>query len=295
MKPMLAAKFDNFETESKLLRFPLIASPKLDGIRAVIVDGQVMSRTLKPIPNADIQKRFGKTKLNGLDGELIVGAPTAKDCYTQTVSVVMSEDKPAHGADFFVFDRFDMAPQTPYIKRLSSLRPDHETYITHEAVEVHTITELLDYEQLCLDQGYEGLILRDLAGLYKHGRATLKQQWLIKMKRFEDSDATIISTFEEMENQNEKVTNALGRGQRSSHKENLVGKNSLGGFECCDIHTGVTFAVGSGFNAAQRQVYWENRTKLIGKAIKYKFFPVGVKDKPRHPVFLGFRDMKDIG
>jgi hypothetical protein len=32
----------------------------------------------------------------------------------------------------------------------------------------------------------------------------------------------------------------------------------------------------------------------MGKVVKYKSQPTGVKDKPRFPVFLGFRDVVDM-
>ena len=67
-KPMLAATVSD-----EPLSYPLLASVKLDGVRALVVDGVVMGRSLKPIPNKHVQRLFGHTQLNGLDGELIVG------------------------------------------------------------------------------------------------------------------------------------------------------------------------------------------------------------------------------
>ena len=46
----------------------------------------------------------------GLDGELIVGDPIAPDAYRQTVSVVMSDDKPADGVRFYMFDWYGTEP-----------------------------------------------------------------------------------------------------------------------------------------------------------------------------------------
>ena len=56
------------------------------------------------------------------------------------------------------------------------------------------------------------------------------------------------------------------------------------------------FGVGTGFDNDQRQWFWENRERLIadGTIIKYKHFPSGVKDLPRHPVYLGIRDKRDL-
>jgi len=97
-----------------------------------------------------------------------------------------------------------------------------------------------------------------------------------------------------MHNGNEATTNALGRTERSSHKDNKTGLNSLGGFECRDVHSGVEFKCGTGLTADDREKLWKDRDGLIGKLIKYKFFPIGSKDKPRHPVFLGFRSKLDL-
>lgn len=63
------------------LDYPVLVQPKLDGIRAVVKDGRLLSRTLKSIPNASIRAALERTVFEGLDGELVVGDPTADDCY----------------------------------------------------------------------------------------------------------------------------------------------------------------------------------------------------------------------
>lgn len=63
-KPMLAATV----VDRTKLRFPFLASPKLDGIRCIVLDGQVLSRSLKPIRNKFIVKQL--QGLPNLDGEL---------------------------------------------------------------------------------------------------------------------------------------------------------------------------------------------------------------------------------
>ena len=69
-KPLLASP-----VEWKHLDYSnLWVSPKLDGIRAIIRDGVVMSRSLKPIPNKHVQRILGNSPgIEGYDGELIVG------------------------------------------------------------------------------------------------------------------------------------------------------------------------------------------------------------------------------
>jgi len=137
-------------------------------------------------------------------------------------------------------------------------------------------------------------MLRSIHGLYKHGRATEKSQDLLKVKRFVDDEATVIGYEEEMYNGNEATTNELGRTERSQHKENLVGKGSLGALVCL-TNDNISFKIGTGFDADTRKSLWYDKENLVGKIVKFKYFPVGQVIAPRLPVFLGWRDSTDLG
>jgi len=275
------------------LKYPLMASPKLDGVRCCIRDGQALSRTLKPIPNCSVRRWLGLPHLNGLDGELIVGSPTSKTCYRDTVSGVMSyEGEPAF--TYYVFDLTDY--DKGFQERYAELgRAFTNTY--HIRRLPHTIilneAELLAYEEQQIAEGYEGVILRGMNSPYKFGRSTIKEGGMLKVKRFVDNEAEIIGFEEEMFNGNEATTNELGRTKRSSHAAGKVGKGTLGAFLVRDAATGIEFSVGTGLTADERALCWRDRHALVGELIKYKSFEVGVKDRPRHPVFLGFRDRSD--
>lgn len=293
-KPMLAAPIEDMSK----LRYPLYASIKYDGIRASVQGGKLLSRTLKLIPNKDVQKSFSHLP-EGLDGELMFGNPAAKDVFQLTTSVVMSHNKQAAGIKFYVFDQFlNGAFEDRYydVQAYIETLNDPDVVLVHQRI-MHDEKELLQYEEEALNAGFEGLILRSLDGPYKEGRSTEKQGWLLKLKRFIDAEAKILGTYEEMENTNEAKTNALGRTERSTKKDGMVGKGALGGFDVIGINgtfKDVEFSVASGLTAEQRDEYWKNRKKLVGKIIKYKYFPIGVKDKPRLPIFLGFRDKRDM-
>jgi DNA ligase-1 len=152
---------------------------------------------------------------------------------------------------------------------------------------------LLDYEALVLLKGYEGVILRSPAAGYKFGRSTANEQGMLKLKRFEDAEATIIGFVERMHNGNVATTNELGRTARSSHQENKHGLGDLGALHLL-TPDGIEFFCGTGFDDNLRKEIWDNRPKYLGRLTKYKHFPVGAKDLPRHPVFLGFRDKRDM-
>lgn len=292
-KPMLAGKAPQ---NLGLLSYPLLVSPKLDGVRAVIIDGVVLSRNLRPIPNRSVQQVFGRAEFNGLDGELIAGDPTDHDCFRKTSSATMAKVGESD-VKFHIFDNFSSA--TGYCDRMTRHVITRATSACPAIVEVphagvFDSTELLKMEAQYLAQGYEGLMIRAIHGKYKHGRSTTREGALLKLKRFEDSEA-VIQDFEELQhNDNELTHDALGRAKRQSLKENKRGADTLGALVVQDVHTGARFNVGTGFSDDERRRLWVVRDHLAGDVIKYRFFPSGSKDKPRFPTYLGFRSRIDF-
>ena len=278
-KPTLAVNADLTK-----IRYPVYASPKLDGIRCSVVNDKALTRTLKAIPNQHISDALSRSEFSGFDGELIIGDPTSKTVYTDTVSGVMRvSGQPTF--TYYVFDLHDLDAAT-YMYRLDQLKlldfPTNFTLLPQTVI--NNETELLIYEAKITEEGYEGIILRSLTAPYKYGRSTVNEGYLLKVKRFEDSEAEIIGIEEEMHNANTAETNELGRTKRSSHQAGKVGKGTMGALIVRDVHSGIEFNIGTGFTAAQRAADW-----LVGSVVKYKFFPVGVKIAPRHPVYLGPR------
>lgn len=292
-RPMLAVAAD-LDT----LTFPLLASAKLDGIRASVVDGRLLSRTLKPIPNKYVASTLSLDSFTGFDGELIVGEATAKDVYRSTVSAMMAYAGQPNFT-YWVFDMHDMHGHR-FVDRYEELTQRVDNFknwpikVLPQAL-ITTRMALLEYESKVVDLGFEGLILRSPNAPYKYGRSTTKEGYLLKLKRFEDSEAYVLGVEEEMANGNEALTNELGRTKRSTAKDGLTGKGSMGALIVRDVHSGVEFNIGTGFTAEDRASWWKWWTQVppeapdVNPIVKYKFFPVGVKDKPRHPVYLGLR------
>lgn len=291
MKPMLLPReLPDLDT----LPYPVYVTPKLDGIRCLFKDGVALSRTLKPIPNKSIQAwaKANAKILQGMDGELIVGPANSPTVYRDTNSFVMSHDKVGHFC-FFQFDYWDI-PNQPFSYRSESADWLNDNKLRYLELElVNNKDELLAYEEECLELGYEGIIIRNPNGLYKYGRCTIKEANSYKLKRFEDAEAVIVGFEEEMHNGNEAETNELGRSKRPTKASGMVGKNTLGAL-VCNTMDGITFNIGSGFTQQDRCDIWLNQASLMGTTVKYKHFPIGVKDKPRHPIFLGFRDPIDM-
>ena len=297
-KPLLAATLKNEEIAT--LPYPMYLSAKLDGIRAVIRDGVVYSRNLKRIPNEYVQLLFGQAKYNGFDGELIVGKSNAENVYNVTVSGVMSEDGEPD-VRFWVFDDADETnSDMPYRLRLQNVQrrlvnavPADRVHVMPQNV-VDNEHTLLSFEKALVEDGYEGVMVRSMNGKYKHGRSTNREQNIFKLKRFTDGEAEILDFEELFKNMNDKQVNELGNSFRSSHKDNMVPMDTLGALVVRDIKTGIEFNIGSGYTQEVRDYIWSNRSAYLGKLAKYKHFEIGVKDKPRFPVFIGMRDPIDL-
>lgn len=293
IRPMLAAP-----TTLEKVQFPCYVSPKLDGIRGLLYNGRTLSRSLKDIPNKHVSAQYSREEHHGLDGEFIVGNPTAPDSYRVTNSALMTHGE-APDPTFYVFDDVSIPDQTFRYRLDSAQNKVAKLGAGFQMLEHHlvkTATELFDYEEMWLGVGFEGLMIRHPMGKYKYGRSTEKQGWLLKLKRFSDSEAVIIGVVEMMSNQNEAKINALGLTERSSHKENQIPMGTMGALKVRDIHHGWEFEIGTGFTAEERQWFWDNRQTFeeVETLVKYQYFPIGMKDLPRHPSFKGLRSSDDM-
>jgi DNA ligase 1 len=292
IKPMLASQIDDLS----LIQYPVMSSYKLDGIRALIINGIALSRSLKPIPNKHIQQwvQANKEALEGLDGEFIVGKPNAEDTFRNTTSFVMAIDKVGD----FSFYAFDLLSDKSAYERndlLKSLFGKLPAEV--KLVQQHWITsseELELFRQKALEEGYEGAMVKKPQGAYKYGRSSVKEGLLLKMKLFTDSEFEIVGFEPKYHNANEAKVNELGRTSRSTSKEGLVAMDTLGAL-VLKAPNGSTFGCGSGFDDKTRDELWSQRESLIGKLAKVKYFPIGMKDgMVRFPIFLAIRSELDM-
>jgi len=291
---MLGATVENIGA----LRWPLLGSPKLDGIRAIWLEGQFFSRTMKPIPNQaltiamqELEDQMGGMYaggLNGLDGELIYGDPCDKLCFNKTTSAVMTRNAPPDFIRFYVFDRIDLTGTKTFSSRIQEIPRElpHCVEVLQQTMLLNSL-QLVEFEEATVAQGYEGVILRHPAGKYKQGRSTFNEHGLLKVKRFKDAEATVVGFEELMHNDNEAKLDERGYSKRSSHKENKVPMGTLGSLQV--KWKNVVFNIGSGFTQEWRDRIWKNQKNYLGKLVKFKYLEVGLLNAPRHPVFLGFR------
>lgn len=315
MKPMLASDF----VEAKL-SFPLIVQPKIDGVRALHTTGRFSGRSLKPFKNLHIGSHFGHSALAGLDGELAGERENHPDLCRITSSLTGT----IKGEPWLLWWLFDyVTPETkdlPYFHRFAELLPKRFEEIRVEVPHLHqhlrlmpykvvtSLDMLLEYENECLALGFEGVCIRSLKGKHKQGRSTPTEGGLLRIKRFVTFEFKVHTILEGEENQNEAQINELGNTFRSSHQENKVANGMIGAMlgttldVVKDPSTGaVLFEKGAEVKVSagclphdKRIYYFENQDEFMEQIHMGKFFPKGIKDKPRFPTWQSFRNSEDM-
>lgn len=315
MKPMLASDY----AEDKI-RFPVIAQPKIDGVRALNMTGTLTGRSLKKHANRHVTGYFSHSSLAGFDGEMAAEQECHPDLCRLTTSALSTID----GAPWIMWHVFDyVTPETKSLtyeqrlvamaSRVAALKADpqlHELACHLQlipSVMCASLEQLLEVDAVWLDMGYEGTILRDPQGLHKQGRSTVKEGGLLRIKRFIDFEVEVTEILEGVTNTNEAQTNELGLQFRSTHQENMVPNGMVGAMmgrvikDILDSKGAVLFAEGSIVKIGAGSMTHEDRVRffkepalLIGQIAKAKMFPKGVKDKPRFPTFQSIRSKTDL-
>jgi DNA ligase-1 len=315
MKPMLASDYD----ESKL-RFPLIAQPKIDGVRGLNMLGTLTGRSLKKHANRHTTGFFSHSSLIGFDGELAAECETHPDLCRMTTSALNTIE----GVPFLLWWLFDyVTPATRLLTyenrmaalfaRVRELHHDRSLFALARhlsivpSVTCNTLEELLDCDAKWLDAGFEGTIVRDPNGMHKQGRSTAKEGGLLRIKRFIEEEAVVVAVEEGQTNLNEAQRNELGYVERSTHQANMVPNGMVGTLRCRvvkDVESGgkLVLQAGQEITVAAGCMPHEDRDRflkkpelILGHTIKFQFFPKGIKDKPRFPTFQSIRAASDMG
>ena len=288
-KPMKPFKLQ----DESLIKLPVLATPKIDGIRCLKIDGQALSNSFKPIPNHYVRRLIEAECPDGFDGELVVMEGEFNDSQSAFMS---REGKPKFL--YKVFDYVKHGLDEPYVSRVNRLDMQLSPGFIEKLIPIHiyTLDELQAYEQQMLTLGHEGVIIRSPLSPYKCGRSTLREGYLIALKRFVDSEAIIVGFEPRYHNANPSFTGELGQTKRSSHQENKIELDTLGVILATDIHTGVSIRVGTGKGLTDtfREKIWKNQSLYLNRMFTYQFQEHGMKDKPRILSFKGFRHIDDI-
>jgi ATP-dependent DNA ligase len=280
-KPMKAHKWK--EQGHKLPQI-VYAQPKLDGMRTegFVFDVQagVLKTILgKPIPHlphiTEALKKLAKKLPPGfkfLDGELYSYDVSFEDI----ISICKQKSEPAENHEvvsLFVFDYVN-DKQEPFEKRLEVLNDIAKKYFDNKIIRlVETIQidkdETEKYHDIYVQQGYEGIMLRDPKGLYEHKRSYK----LLKHKHFIDDEYKIVD-FESTD----VTTEEDGTFQM------------LGALWFVDKKKD-RFKAGLKMSHKRRKEIWDNKKDYLGKMATVRYQNLTDEEQvPRFGVCVAIRD-----
>jgi ATP-dependent DNA ligase len=272
--PMLAHKFSE---QAQKIVYPALAQPKLDGHRciAVVANGKatLWTRTRKPITGvphivADIERLAAERGISNiiLDGELY--NHSYRDNF-ETLSSFVRTAEPKPGAEIVQYHVYDLAADgLPQGLRIAELNrffgPEDQagSLVRVETRQVASKEELDEAFAEFMEAGYEGLMVRNIKGLYVHKRSYDLQ----KVKEFDDAEFVVTGVEE-------------GRGK-------LAGKAIF----VCE-HEGRQFRCKMKGRTEDLAKFVQNPSLAIGKKLTVRYFGMSHTNQvPRFPVGVRFRE-----
>ena len=311
MKPQLAN-----DANLTTLKYPLIVQPKIDGVRALNINGTLTGRSLDPFKGFGITEYWSKPEFRYLDGEMTLGPnPASPDRLCSLTTGALGAFKGVTSMADVYLHCFDWLaePNLPYFQRYEMLKAYVEK-LDHPRVKLVPLHIANNREELdaliarFFDEGYEGVIIRNLDAPAKEGRPSKVKQELVRVKGWMDSEMLVTGFTEGQTNTNEAKTNTLGRTERSSAKDGMVPNGMVGSIhgtmigDCFHPITGeklfadgLPITIGTGtMTDAELLDYFKHPEKLVGHPVKFKHLAHGVKSLPRMGNYISHRLKEDM-
>ena len=277
--PMLAL---DYHKRGKDIVLPCYAQRKLDGVRCLAIQGRgLYSRLGKKFPHLE---QIG-SEINGLAAGTILDGELYSDTLTfqEIVGLVKKEtllpkDLPKMEQIFLtVYDTIREGSYTDrkkYLEDLFTKKFKHLRLLPTE--ECKTIEDIGRLHAKYVEEGYEGLMLRNKAGPYKVG---FRSKDLQKYKEFQDDEFTVIGFTE-------------GDG---------IEKGCV--IWICETKKGDSFSVRPRGTHEERRELFKTAKSMVGKKLTVRFQELTEESSsnsaaashttggiPRFPVGIAFRD-----
>jgi DNA ligase-1 len=259
----------DFNKKNNHIKFPCFVQRKFDGTRCVSIPNVgLFSRNKKKYPHLDhITQEINLLPTDIiLDGELYSESISFQEIVGIVKRQTLSKDDVQKQMHIKLFV-YDIINDQPYYKRYQSLIELFQKYKFKHLVLVHSDTcaskeEMMEKHALYVEQGYEGIMLRNKNGLYKGTRTNDLQ----KYKQFMDDEYKVIG-YEE--------GNGLEKGAV---------------IWVCENKYKVPFRVRPRGTREMRQEQFVNGANYIGKMLTVRFQELTNDGLPRFPVGIEFRD-----
>ena len=281
---------DSAKHEKKMVG-EMIVEPKLDGVRVIVIcdvdkdEVKLFSRNGKELLNfPEINKQFDDaldqmSESMVFDGEVMSddfqtlmreihrkGGAKTKDAKLNLFDCMPLEDFMAGGCDGDIMTRKTMLEKFEFGSNINLVE-----YVKMNLSEPDGQKQFADYNKLCIDRGFEGIMVKPITGIYECRRSTL---WL-KVKPFIEVSLTVVDVEE-------------GTGRNAGKLGALI-------VEGKDDDKFIKTNVGSGLTDADRESFWNAKDKLIGQIVEVRADAItqnqDSKDEwsLRFPRFLRFR------
>ena len=267
------------------VKYPVRVEAKLDGLRLIAVKnrGEVSLFTRSGTPIETLPKIVQAIKCLKEDDIVLDGEVMGED-WNESASVVMSSKakKDDSTMRYHVFDIVDFSAwqqqvsNTHYRARLLDLQltigdTEGKPFRYVKSTTANDETELREFYNECLTEGYEGVMLKRLDTPYQWKRTDA----ILKMKPVATEEGVIVGWH------------------LSPEKTKRAGQ--FGGFHVL-TKNGVVTKVGGGYTDTQKkQIQEEGPDTYIGRIAEVEHQPPFTNDgKLRFPVFSRFRDPADV-
>lgn len=219
IKPMLANEYGKFKHK---VQYPCYVQPKIDGIRLIVNNGKMYSRTGKEMKNIQI---------DGLDPNLIYDGEMYNPDLSFEIICSCFKTNPSI-LNYHIFDIIDCSKT--FENRQKLLKDSNKSY--DYIVETHLCQseqDIIKYHDQFVETGYEGIMIRNLNSMYQKDKRSFD---LLKWKYFCTKEFKIVDIVEA---ENDKDTamfvfenfTARPRGTFEYRKKLLIDKNKLIGKE----------------------------------------------------------------
>ena len=270
---------------SEPVTYPVRVEAKLDGLRVVAVKskGEVTLYTRNGTVLETLPRIKAAIEELPVDDFVLDGEAMGED-WNESASVVMSakSKKDDSTMRYHVFDYVPLADwqaqktDLTYSERLTILNPlitsqgDSSPFRLVKSMTCNNEEELRSFYTSCLDENYEGVMLKDVKAKYQWKRSAA----ILKLKPVATEEGVVVGWYEAS-----VATKRAGQ---------------FGGFRVLTPN-GVVTRVGGGYSDKLKTEVNADPDSWIGRIVECEHQPPFTPDgKMRFPVFCRFRDPSDV-